>query len=323
MAFKTTIAFFCTLLIVLSGCVQNEQDTFGLALSVSPASTVPYIAYQQGFMEEEDINVNFQSNIAGRVNLEALLGGTADFAAVSDIGTTLAILQNQDIYLIATIIQSNEHLYLVGRKDRGITEPQDIKGKKVAVFLGTSAEFTLDKLLERNGLGRNDVTIVNLRPQDTIVALVRGDIDAALLWQPNVYLVQKELQENVITFDAQDFPFMFFIAVKREFAEKHPEEIKKVLRSLIKSEKFIKENREESIQIMSDYTDIPVEDFEQIWDRYDYSISLDSSIIDLLNEQADWAIANGLSKAVEKPNFKEILYYEPLKEISPDKVTID
>jgi len=44
------------------------------------------------------------------------------------------------------------------RRDRGIINPADLKGKKIATAFGTSAEYFMDAFLSHHGIRRNEVT---------------------------------------------------------------------------------------------------------------------------------------------------------------------
>lgn len=57
--------------------------------------------------------------------------------------------ENISIIVCADEVQTN---YLIGRKDRGIENVSDLRGKKIGILLGTSVEFYLGRFLILHGI---------------------------------------------------------------------------------------------------------------------------------------------------------------------------
>src|SRR6202043_1965402 len=55
---------------------------------------------------------------------------------------------------------------------------------RIGVVLDTIGETYLDRLLTLGRLARSDVILVNSRPSEIRAALIRGNIDAGVLWDP-------------------------------------------------------------------------------------------------------------------------------------------
>ena len=66
-----------------------------------------------------------------------------------------------------------------------------MKGKRVGLPLGTVVEFYLGRSLLLNGLSMKDITPVNLLPSQMADAMVNGDIDAAVVWEPYVTQIEE------------------------------------------------------------------------------------------------------------------------------------
>ena len=73
---------------------------------------------------------------------------------------------------------------LVVRTAANIKAPADLRGKKVAVPFGSTSHFRLLGLLKETGLTERDVTVLDLKPDAQVAAWIRGDIDAAYVWNP-------------------------------------------------------------------------------------------------------------------------------------------
>ena len=56
--------------------------------------------------------------------------------------------------------------------DMGVNSIADLKGKKIATTLGTTAHVFLDKALRSNGVDPGTVTMVNQRMPDAVTAFI-------------------------------------------------------------------------------------------------------------------------------------------------------
>ncbi len=84
-------------------------------------------------------------------------------------------------------------------KDSPIKSVADLKGKKVAVAEGSSANYNLLAQLDKAGLGYDDVEVQNLQPADALAAFSSGHLDAWAIWEPFTSQAEQEAGARVIT----------------------------------------------------------------------------------------------------------------------------
>jgi sulfonate transport system substrate-binding protein len=75
-----------------------------------------------------------------------------------------------------------------------ITSVAQLKGKKVAVAEGSSANYDLLAQLQRAGVSYKAVKVQNLQPADALAAFTAHHVDAWAIWDP--YTAQAELQAH-------------------------------------------------------------------------------------------------------------------------------
>ena len=88
---------------------------------------------------------------------------------------------------------------------KSITKPADLKGKKVGVLLGGTVEYFAKLYLASGGVDLKDVEVVNLRPMEMVTGLVRGDIDAFVIFQPFGWMAPKADPDAHIVTTAEPF----------------------------------------------------------------------------------------------------------------------
>jgi ABC-type nitrate/sulfonate/bicarbonate transport system substrate-binding protein len=99
-----------------------------------------YIADDLGYFSANGLNVQFRDYENGLEAVKDMKRGKVNISASAEYPIILAAFNKENISIIASIdkIQS---AYLVCRKDRGIENLSDIKGKKIGVPRGTINEF--------------------------------------------------------------------------------------------------------------------------------------------------------------------------------------
>ncbi|MDP2984653.1 MAG: ABC transporter substrate-binding protein [Candidatus Latescibacter sp.] len=300
-----------------SGCEKKVSKTHSTSAKLSFAVDVVtmanspiYIAEAKGFWKDENLNVEIKPFVSGRLALDALVGKSVTAATVVDISTVLAAYQGHNPRIVATFVTSEKHVNMLARRDRGISKPEDLKGKKIAVSPGTSAEFVMNLFLERAGISRSDVSVVALNPPEIAAAISRGDVDAAFAWQPHIYNAQQALGSNYVVVNSEGiYNHPFSVVVMAESIPNYKEDIKKLILGLIQAEKFIKENRSEAIQIVAKRIDVDPKIVEALWDNYVFEVSLDPSLPQSLKREGKWVKKAGVVKEdAKEPDYQALVY---------------
>jgi ABC-type nitrate/sulfonate/bicarbonate transport system substrate-binding protein len=93
----------------------------------------------------------------------------------------------------------NDNQGIIASRQSGIRagKVEDLKGKKVGLPLGTSAEPYLLSLLKQVGVADKEVNIQNMQPADTITALKQNQVDAICIWEPWQATALKQVEGSV------------------------------------------------------------------------------------------------------------------------------
>ena len=163
-----------------------------------------------------------------------------------------AVTKGQPVSIVATILIVEKDPGIIGRKDKGILTLAHLNGKRIGVTMGTSGHFVLDAFLIRQRLSTDDVTLRDMQPQELADALVRGDIDAVATWEPYLGTLRAQLGANGTIFYGEGiYELPFNIAGTRDYVVSHPETIKKLLRALVRAERFCKEEPDAARKIIA------------------------------------------------------------------------
>jgi len=307
-----------------TGAAIHAVKYIDLAINPVPNSALIFIAEEKGYFTEQGLKINYHNFPTGKLALDALIGGGADIATTADFPIALAGLAGQDISVLATIDYSNSNIQVVARKDSGIITPADLKGKKIATINGGGPLFFTYKFLERNKIDISDVKLVYLNPGDMVAALIKGDIDAFIVFEPSPAVAKKEIGNDKVTIFAPTdlFGETWNIVVMNNFDNQNEETIKKFIIALLKAEMFLKENKEESLDIVSKYSGTDKSLLVDIMQKQNYGVVLNNLIVEFPKREAEWAIDIGISSQKKVPNYYELINSQYLRELKPSAVTI-
>ncbi len=304
------------------GGAYAEPMKARLAQNLSPISGVTIAAKQKGFFEKHGLDITVSNFTSGKQCLDTAVGGGADIATTAEAPTTASSMAKQPIAFLARMEYSD--LKTLVSTASGIKTKADLKGKKVAFAAGTGSEVYTATLLKAAGLMKDDVELINLRPQEMLPALAAGSIDAYNIWEPHISNGIKALGGKVREIDTKGiYSETFNIVVMRSYLDANPELIDRFLRALIDAEVWMKANPEDAITVVAETVGMKREDLAPIWKGYVYDVVLDGKQLEILKAHASWRLASGNHPPnAGMPDFSKVIEPGPLKKIDPNRVTI-
>jgi NitT/TauT family transport system substrate-binding protein len=310
-------------------CTQTDQqhavpaEKVTIAYSATTDAVLAEVAQSRGYYREEGLDAVPHMHPYGKLALDEVLNGKADFATVAETPVMFAVMNGEKISIIATIQTSRKNNAIVARKDKGILTPLDLKGKKMGVTLGTTADFFMDAMLVTHGILRKDVKVIDLKADEIPAALANGDVEAVTAFAPYLNYAQEKLGDLGIIFYNEDiYTFTFNVVARQEFIRKNPERVKKMLRALIKAEEFVRQHPDEAQKITADFSGIDIGILRDMWADVTFSVTLDQSLLLALEDESQWAIKTGLTVGTKVSNYLDFIYLDGLESVKPEAVRI-
>lgn len=301
----------------------GPREKITIAYATIPQSILVHIALQKDYFAAEGLDVTPQPHAFGKVALDAVLAGKADLATVAETPIVLAVTAGKPLYVLTVIQTSNKNEAIIARQAAGISQPSDLKGKKIAVTLGSNSDFFADSFLVAHGIDRQQVNIVDMKPDEMLEAVIEGKVDAAATWSPHLQILVKALGDKGLTFYGETiYTETFCLVAQQEFVQTHPAAVKKVLRALVKAETFIKQHPEESRRLVAEFIKIDKALLDEIWDDFDFKVTLDQSLLVTLEDVTRWAKKNSLTTLQDTPNYLDFIYVDGLLAVKPEAVRI-
>ena len=301
---------------------SQKMDSITVGTIPHEENALTYIAQDRNFFADNGLNVTFKDYESGPTAVLGMLKNEVNIAMASDFVLASTAFNNQDVRVFGTIAKALI-IDVIGRTDKGVKNISDLKGKRIGLSLKTSSEFYLGRFLDLHGMNINQVTLVNVTPAQSVDALVNGEVDAVVAWQPNVNLIQDRLANGIVIWPAQSDQSSYWDAISSQnWIAANPDIIKRFLKSLSKAETYLTNNPAQAktiIQKKMNYTEAYL---ANIWPQYQFSLSLDQSQIVAMEGEARWAISNNLTSSKSVPDFLNYVYLDGLKAVEPVAVNI-
>ena len=323
------ISITLILLVAIVGCqkasTQSSEPAQKIRVSYTtqPQSTLIHVAVAKGYFVEEGLEVESLIASYGKASLQTLIDNKSDFAAVAETPFMFNVLKGEKIFIIANIEATSTNNAVVARKDAGITTAADLKGKRIGYTAGTTSDFFLDSLLTANGMTRKEIRPINLKPEEMQEAILSKKVDAVCTWNYPLTQIKHLLGTNgAILFDKEIYTETYNVAAQQRFVQNHPETVKRFLRALIKSEKFVATNPDEAQTIMSAATKVDKNIIKEVWDTFSNHVVLEQSLLITLEDETRWAITNKLTDQTVMPDYKSYIHTDSLRQVKPEAVSI-
>ncbi len=123
--------------------------------------------------------ITFESPTDGK---NAVITGTVDFGTFGIAAATLGAAAGEPLVIFAS--QCNRGMAVVSGVNSDIRAIKDLKGKKVAIWPGSTQEVVILERLKAEGMSVKDIQPIRLPFSDMAPALARGDVDAYVGAEP-------------------------------------------------------------------------------------------------------------------------------------------
>ncbi len=280
---------------------------------------------RQGYFAEEGLEVLLQKHVLGKEGLERMLAGECDFAILAAPPVVHYGFGRDDFRVIASIFHNSDINQIVARKDRGILTPGDLRGMRIAVARNTAPHFFADLLLSKHGIGSEEVTWIFAKGVELPDLLRRGGADAVATVNQQAFSLARKLgRERASLFHDPGICHNNIILVaKKETLASRPELADRLLRALLKTEKYLARNPDELPRLFVNDPEIDETEARLLASSYYFKISLPHVLLLGMEDIARWSLSNGLATATKPVNFLDLIDPAPLRRVAPEAVTLE
>ncbi len=234
--------------------------------TITPSVGPWWIAKDSGTFLEEGLDVEMTFVSGGATVVQAVLGGDIQAGYAGTPPIVSAIARGAGVSIVA-VNQNRLDYVLVTREV--FNDPRRLAGRNFAISSrGAISEFATRIALKKLGVNPDSVVMLVVGGSPLrIAALQRGSVDASILSTTEFFQVQDMGFHPLFDFLKSDVEYPFnVIFVTKRFAKEKRNVVLGIIRGLQKGLRFMQNNPDKSVQMMSRWMKSPVTaDLKRQW----------------------------------------------------------
>ena len=137
-----------------------------------------------GLISKLPFKVTWSDFTSGPPMLQAMSGGSVDIGSVGDAPPVFAAAGGSQVAVVSALQANPLGTAIVVPANSPIHTLAQLRGKRIAVTQGSSANYHLIAILKKAGLSIHDVTADYLQPPEAQAAFASHQVDAWDIWSP-------------------------------------------------------------------------------------------------------------------------------------------
>jgi aliphatic sulfonates family ABC transporter substrate-binding protein len=279
-----------------SGAAANgPEQPVKIRFAIQPGN-VHILAKELGYFEKEGLDVEISTFSYGPPIIEAIASKSVDFGLLGDLPVFSGIANGIDITIPAIASSSYLSYGIIARKASGVQTLGDLKGKKIALPFGSNVQPLLHLYLEKAGVKETEIELINLSAIDAVGAILAGQVDAAVIWDPYLTIAVLQSQGSVSLLATAEGYKLFAnpVIARGEFTAKYPEQTVKFFRALNATIAWVLANEEEGMKILAEVSEVPLDVIKINLPKSDITLNLTQERIDAIVSSAAQSYKYGL-----------------------------
>lgn len=281
-------------------------------------SVLALVALEQGYFEKRDLDVEFQRIRVGKLNMDAVLNGSVDYAIVVDSNLAFNSFSNSPLRAIAALMRTAIDGFAV-QAARAIKSPADLRNKRIGYLPATTSHLFLLSELHAHGISFSEIRPYALQPPSMHPALRVGIVDAVSIWHPWRYQITESLDVLDLPNDTAEYYPRAYLAATKETLKMRPQTTVLLLEALLEAEQYIEANRDAVKTRYGEWNEFYGTALEHVWQNSRIQISLSREDMEVVAKDIELIRKADPSFKTPRP-LKEIFATEPLRSAAPHRL---
>jgi NitT/TauT family transport system substrate-binding protein len=235
------------LLLASPALAENKKVTLSQAFQ-SMLYLPLYVAIDEGFFNQQGIDLTKETAGAPSVALSAVISGSAQFSIHGPEWTAIAASKGAPVDIIANVV-NGAAVWIATTPDFKFTSIKDIKGQKVVTgLMPTTSTSLFIKLLKENGLdAKTDVDMIQVAIGSEPGPFIAKQADIAVMYEPGLDQVVAKGMKVVLGFPKSYGAYAFSAVTARNDVD--PDTAQRVVNAMEMAMRFMPKNEAKTIEI--------------------------------------------------------------------------
>lgn len=258
--------------VLLTGSAFAQETTikFTLGWKTQGSDAAFFYAKDKGYFKEEGLNVVIDQGEGSGATVTRIMSGAWD----AGFGDVNAIIQNsstrpQDAPVMVYMMWNQPPFSIVTKNTSGIKTIKDFEGHTLGGAQGTPTTRLLPVFIQKNGLAADKIKVTNMAPNLQEPMLIKGDIDAALVFNItsyfNLVLNRQDPEKDYRWFSFGEFGLDLYsngVMVSQKLLASNPKAVAGLVRAINKANIAVAKDQNAgmaSVVAFDNLVDVPVE----------------------------------------------------------------
>lgn len=266
--------------VFMAGAALAQETTikFTLGWKTQGSDAAFFYAKDNGLFKAEGLNVVIDQGEGSGATVTRIMGGAYD----AGFGDVNAIIQNastrpQDTPVMVYMMWNRPPFAIVTKASSGINSIKDFEGRTLGGAQGTPTTRLLPVFIHKNGLSSDKIKISNMAPNLQEPMLIKGDIDAALVFNItsyfNLVLNRQDPEKDFKWFSFGDYGLDLYsngLMVSKKLIASNPKAVAGLVRAVNKAVVAIGKDQNAGMKATVAYDNLINADVEKRRLQYSY-----------------------------------------------------
>jgi ABC-type nitrate/sulfonate/bicarbonate transport system substrate-binding protein len=291
---------------------------------------VAIVAQRQGFFEKAGVDAKVKFVSSGSEIPAGMAGGTIQVAIAGWTNPMAMVANGLPVKILAETADSSAAFQIVVRSGSGIASAKDLDKKRLGLTRIPLVMPILMRACAASGCDVERITLVNMLPEDIVLAFQRGNVDAVLTWEPWATYARKQNGELLLSAadkvsiaggSSEQIDGLYVALFARtDFLNSNPEPAKSIISALANAAEWMNVNPDAAAELISKEINIPVDVVKETLGRVKTKLSMTTEWSDSFDRKAEY-----LLKAKELPRkvtAKDAFLSGPLSQVCQKCVSL-
>ena len=268
-------AVILTIIFLQNSAQAEDRIRIGFSAVIASYSTLP-LGQKRGFLQEEGLQAEF-IRMNATVGLTTLITGEIDYYTQLGGGVAAAI-RGAPVKIVACFVPGPTAT-LVARPE--FKSARELKGKTIGIdVFGSNLDIIARNVFKHSGIDPDkEIKFLAAGPLEARFSSMKQGLIAATLGGPPTDFLGKKMGFVVLARANElfSFPVTGVVSSVKKIKEK-PEEVKRVIKAGIKANRYIRQNRDGTIQTFMEWLKLDKEMATATYDSVGKAFNDDGSL---------------------------------------------
>jgi len=249
-------AVVATVALIAWPAAAQQPAPLAAAVGANMNHVPSFVGVEKGIFLKHGIDLKLKVLATGQEMAKALQAGEVQIIGSAYSNYPVAVERGMATKGVVGLMgdrsgrYSDDPVSIWTRKTTGITQIEDLAGRKVGTPIGGTADEYLGVVLKKRGIPREKVNLLNVPPGNIVSALQGGSVEAVAIWEPFGSVIQAKVADAVLVSRGGGYiGYYINMAVRNDLIEKSAELVERYVIGMAEATQYTRQHLDEAAEI--------------------------------------------------------------------------